>query len=313
MLTDPVEYSGRAVAITGAGQGLGLAYARALAGMGADLVLNDLDPVAAQAAVAEAERQGARAVAVAGDASLAQTAEDMVRAAIERFGRIDAAFANAGFLRDRSFAKMTAADMEAIVGVHLLGAFHLCKAAWQPMRDAGYGRIVLTTSTSALFGNFGQANYDAAKLGVVGLMNALKLEGERHGIRVNAIAPLAASRMSAAAFPPEALERMDPRWVVAVAAHLGSAACASSGMILQAGAGRVTRMRIVEDGEVLLPEACLGSPAAASGALAALAAAPLHPGAFHDAPQATLRALRDRDTMDGVPRLRSTDTCGGDP
>lgn len=282
----------RVALVTGAGQGLGRAYARALAADGFDLVLNDLDPVAVDVAVAEARATGGRVSGFVGDAGVAATADGMVTQALQAFGRVDAVIANAGYLRDRSFAKMTAADFEAMLDIHLRGSFQLCKAAWDPMRRAGFGRIVLTTSTSALFGQFGQANYDAAKLGVVGLMNALKLEGARYDIRVNTLAPLAASRLAETVFPAEALRRMDPRWVAAVAAHLASPECAMSGEILQVGAGRVSRVRLVVDAEVDLSHECLDDSSAAGAALVQLAAQAMPPKVFASAPEAVVHMLR---------------------
>jgi NAD(P)-dependent dehydrogenase (short-subunit alcohol dehydrogenase family) len=284
---------GRVALVTGAGQGLGRAHARMLADAGYALVLNDVDPTTADDVVDEVRALGLRAVAVAGDASLMETAERMVAESLRNFDRVDAVIANAGYLRDRSFKKMGADDFDTMIAIHLRGAFNLCKAAWTPLCAAGHGRIVLTTSTSALFGQFGQANYDAAKLGVVGLMNALKLEGERHGIRVNTVAPLAASRLAETVFPPAALRRMDPRWVAAVAAHLASPECVDNGGIFQVGAGRVTRVRLVVDGETALPEACLTSAAATARTLGELAAQPCIPRTFANAPEAVMYMLRD--------------------
>ncbi len=284
---------GRVALVTGAGQGLGRAHARMLAEAGFALVLNDIDPAAADDVVDEISAMGARAVALAGDASLMETAERMVAESLRNFDRVDAVIANAGYLRDRSFNKMGADDFDAMIAIHLRGAFNLCKAAWAPMRAAGHGRIVLTTSTSALFGQFGQANYDAAKLGVVGLMNALKLEGERHDIRVNTVAPLAASRLAETVFPPEALRRMDPRWVAAVVVYLASPECVDNGGIFQVGAGRLSRVRLVVDGEVSLPGACLTSAAEMAQTLGELAAQPAVPHIFASAPEAVMHMLRD--------------------
>lgn len=288
----------RVALVTGAGQGLGRAHARALTANGFELVLNDLDAVALGDVVEEVTAMGGRALSVTGDASLAATAVDMVTQALQGFGRVDALIANAGYLRDRSFAKMSAADFDAMLDIHLRGSFHLCKAAWEPLRSAGHGRIVLTTSTSALFGQFGQANYDAAKLGVVGLMNALKLEGARYDIRVNTLAPLAASRLAETVFPAEALRRMDPRWVAAVAAHLASSECSMTGEILQVGAGRVSRVRLMVDAEVGLSPECLTAPSAVSAALTQLAEQTTRPDqamppkVFASAPEAVVHMLR---------------------
>jgi NAD(P)-dependent dehydrogenase (short-subunit alcohol dehydrogenase family) len=287
--------SGHSIAITGAAQGLGRTYAETFAACGARLVLADVDGAALAAAAAAVEALGARVVTVVGDAREESAATGLVAAALGEFGRLDALVVNAGYLRDRSFANMSTEEFDDIVAVHLRGAFLACRAAWPTMKVQGFGRIVLTTSTSALFGQFGQANYDAAKLGVVGLMNALKQEGPRYGIHVNTVAPLAATRLSTV-FPPEALALMDPRWVAAVTAHLCSAQCRQSGLILQVGAGRVARMRIAETAATMLDEDVLTEPARAAAAIEHLLAtegsvAHAQVAFFETAPEAVTVAL----------------------
>ena len=247
------ESPGRVAIVTGAGQGLGRAYAEALARRGIAVLVEDAGvgpdgrggEVALAESVAEAiRRKGGRAVACATPVGEAGQGQAIIETAMDAFGRIDILINNAGFLRDRSFAKMSADDSEAIVRVHLLGAMHVTRAAWPLLCAQGHGRIVLTTSSSGLWGAFGQANYDAAKLGLVGFMNALKLEGSRHNVLVNTIAPLAATRLGNDIFPPDALARMHPDWIVALVLWLASDACTISGETIEAGAGRYARVRL---------------------------------------------------------------------
>ena len=265
MSADPIRFDGRCAIVTGAGGGLGRAHALELARRGAAVVVNDLGGAvdgsgggseAAQAVVREIEAAGGRALAngssVADDAGVAR----MVDEALQAFGRIDLLVANAGILRDRSFAKMTLADMQAVVEVHLMGAWKPIHAAWPHMREANYGRVVVTTSSSGLYGNFGQSNYGAAKLGVVGLMNTLRLEGERHDIRVNAVAPVAATRMTEGLGIPDAvMEAITPETVTPGVVRL-LAEDAPNGVILSAGGGVFSLVRIVEtEGAVLRGDA----------------------------------------------------------
>ena len=205
---------GRVAIVTGAGSGLGRAHALALAQQGARVVVNDVagDRVGSpgQAVVEEIRRCGGDAIADGGDVTDAARMEAMAARAIDRWGRIDILVNNAGVLRDRTFAKMSLDDFRWVMEVHLMGAVHCAKAVWEPMRAQGYGRIVMTTSSSGLYGNFGQSNYGAAKMALVGLMQTLALEGERHGIRVNCLAPTAATAMTENLLPPQALARLHP-------------------------------------------------------------------------------------------------------
>ena len=249
MSTPPIEFHDRVVVITGAARGLGLAHARALAARGASLVVNDLsdDAVAEAVATLQDEAQGpaSRVVGVAGDVTDDAVNARLVSTAIERFGRLDVVVANAGFLRDRSFAKMTLAELDEVLAVHLRASASLAHAAWPRLVDGGYGRIVLTTSHAGLFGNFGQANYAAAKMGMVGLVNTLRIEGERHGIRVNALAPVAATDMSRGLFGPmEAL--LVPEHATAALVWLASEACTDSGTVLAAGGGRYAKVMVTQ-------------------------------------------------------------------
>src|SRR5690606_10854913 len=204
---------GRVAMVTGAGGGLGRQHALYLARQGARVVVNDLGQEAADAVAAEITAAGGEALAIAGSV----TDEAAVRAMIDRtmanWGRIDILVNNAGILRDKSFAKMSLDDFRLVVDVHLMGAAICCKAVWEIMREQRYGRIVMTTSSSGLYGNFGQANYGAAKMALVGLMQTLAIEGEKDGIRVNGLAPTAATQMTAGVLPDESLNRLDPALV----------------------------------------------------------------------------------------------------
>jgi NAD(P)-dependent dehydrogenase (short-subunit alcohol dehydrogenase family) len=207
-----ISLEDRVAIITGAGGGLGRAHALLLAGRGARVVVNDLGP-AAEAVVAEIIAAGGQARAALGSVTDADFVGHMVGDTIDAWGRVDILVNNAGILRDKSFAKMDLEDFRRVVDVHLLGAAHCTKAVWEPMRAQGFGRIVMTTSSSGLYGNFGQANYGAAKMGLVGLMQTLAIEGERHGIRVNCLAPTAATQMLEGILPDEQLAMLRPELV----------------------------------------------------------------------------------------------------
>ncbi len=215
-----IRFDGKVAIVTGAGGGLGRQHALELARRGAKVVVNDLGgsvdgsgggSEAANKVVEEIKALGGEAIAngssVTDDAGVAL----MVKHAMDAWGRIDILIANAGVLRDKSFSKMEIADFEFVLDVHLLGTVKPAKAVWEIMKEQNYGRIVCTTSSSGLYGNFGQTNYGAAKLGIIGFMNTLKLEGQKNNIHVNAIAPVAATRMTENLMPPEILERLKPR------------------------------------------------------------------------------------------------------
>lgn len=231
-----IDLSGRVAIVTGAGRGLGRAHARLLAQRGAAVLVNDLDAPQAEAVAGEIVAAGGQARAVPGSAADPAQVQALVDAALAAWGRVDIAVANAGLLRDRSFGNLGEDDIRAVLEVHLLGGFHLCKAVWAPMRAQQYGRIVLTTSSSGLYGNFGQANYAAAKMGLVGLMQTLALEGEKYGIRVNCLAPTGATRMLEGILPPEQLALLDPEQVSPALLALVAEA-APTRAILCAGAG----------------------------------------------------------------------------
>ncbi len=260
-MTD-IRFDGRVAVVTGAGRGLGREYARALAQRGAKVVVNDFGGArdgtapsseAAAAVVQEIRQAGGESFAHGTSVTDEAGVADMVAQTLERWGRVDVLIANAGVLRDKSFAKMTVEDFRFVLDVHLMGTVIPAKAVWETMRSQGYGRIVVTTSSSGLYGNFGQANYGAAKLGLVGLMNTLKLEGAKTDIRVNAVCPVAGTRMTEDVIPAPMLEMLHPREVAPGVLWLASDE-APSGMILSAGAGVFAQARIVETQGAFLDE-----------------------------------------------------------
>ena len=204
---------GRVAIVTGAGGGLGRAHALYLASQGAKVVVNDLTQESADRVAAEILAQGGEAVGVAASVTDEGAVGAMVARAMDRFGRIDILISNAGILRDKSFAKMSLDDFRLVVDVHLMGAAVCAKAVWALMREQGYGRIVMTTSSSGLYGNFGQANYGAAKMALVGLMQTLAIEGEKYNVRVNCLAPTAATGMTEGVLSAESLRLLDPALV----------------------------------------------------------------------------------------------------
>jgi NAD(P)-dependent dehydrogenase (short-subunit alcohol dehydrogenase family) len=257
-----IRFDGQVAIVTGSGGGLGRQHALELARRGAKVVVNDLGGSvdgsgggsdAANQVVEEIRAFGGEAIAngssVTDDAGVAL----MVKQAMDAWGRIDILVANAGILRDKTFAKMEIGDFQVVLDVHLLGTVKSAKAVWEIMRQQNYGRIVVTTSSSGLYGNFGQSNYGAAKLGIVGLMNTLKLEGQKNNIHVNAIAPVAATRMTENLMPPEVMDRLKPEYVTPGVVFLCSDE-APTGAILSAGAGVFAVARIVETEGVYLGE-----------------------------------------------------------
>jgi NAD(P)-dependent dehydrogenase (short-subunit alcohol dehydrogenase family) len=258
-----IRFDGRVAIVTGAGNGLGRAHALGLAARGAKVVVNDFGGArdgtggslsAAEAVVEEIRAAGGTAMADAADVSNFEQVTAMVEKATAEWGSVDLLCANAGILRDKSFAKMELADFAKVIDVHLNGTFYCCKAVWDGMRARNYGRIVLTTSSSGLFGNFGQANYGAAKLGIVGLMNVLAQEGRKTDIRINTISPTAATRMTEELLPAQALELMKPESITpAVLYLLGENAPTRT--IIGAGAGSFAVVKILESEGINLPEA----------------------------------------------------------
>jgi len=250
-----IEFDGRVAIVTGAGGGLGRSHALLLADRGAKVVVNDLggardgtgtDASMADQVVAEIEAAGGEAVANHDGVQTWEGGQAIVQTALDTFGRIDIVVNNAGILRDASFAKLTEEQLLPVVQVHLLGGFHVTRAAWGPMREQGYGRVISTTSGSGLYGNFGQSNYSAAKLGMVGLTRTLAIEGAKYGITANAIAPVAKSRMTEDLMPAEMLDRLEPEYVSPVVAYLASESCTDTGRIFSVGGGYVARVALLE-------------------------------------------------------------------
>lgn len=255
-----IRFDGKVVIVTGAGGGLGRQHALDFARRGAKVVVNDLggsvdgtggNSAAADAVVAEIKAAGGEAIAngasVTDDAGVAH----LVKQTMDTWGRIDVLIANAGILRDKSFSKMELKDFDAVMAVHLMGTVKPVKAMWEIMKTQKYGRIVVTTSSTGLYGNFGQTNYGAAKLSLVGFMNTLKLEGQKDNIKVNAISPVAATRMTEALFPPEALKVFAPEYVTPAVVFLASEE-APTGVIVTAGAGTFSKAEIIESAGVYL-------------------------------------------------------------
>ncbi len=249
-----IRFDDRVAVVTGAGAGLGRVYALELAARGCKVVVNDLGGAAdgrgdsknaADAVVEEIRQAGGEAVASYDSVATPEGGEAIINAALSAFGRIDIVINNAGILRDRSFVKLGPEDWKAVLDVHLAGAYHVTRPAFAKMREQGYGRIVFTTSAAGLFGNFGQTNYSAAKLGLVGLMNSLKLEGLKYDIKVNTVAPIARTRLTEDILPPDLLERMRPEFVAPLVLYLCSKECPVTGSIYNAGMGYYNRSSIL--------------------------------------------------------------------
>lgn len=231
-----LQFHQRVAIITGAGGGLGRQHALALAQRGAKVAVNDLSPEAVNQVVAEILEAGGEAMAIAGSVTDNTRVTEMVQQVQEAWGRVDILVNNAGILRDKSFSKMELDDFRLVLDVHLMGAVYLTKAVWPLMIAQKYGRIVMTTSSSGLFGNFGQSNYGAAKMALVGLMQTLSIEGAKNDIRVNCLAPTAATQMTEGIMPPQMLEMLKPDSVVPALLVLAHES-APSRTILCAGAG----------------------------------------------------------------------------
>jgi NAD(P)-dependent dehydrogenase (short-subunit alcohol dehydrogenase family) len=269
-----IRFDGRTAIVTGAGAGLGRSHALGLAMRGANVVVNDLgvstdgsaqSSDAAQAVVHEITDRGGKAIANGANVADFTQVQDMVNSAIQEFGSIDILVNNAGILRDKSFAKMELDNFRLVVDVHLMGSVNCTKAVWNHMVDQGYGRIVMTTSTSGMYGNFGQSNYGAAKAGVFGLMNVLAQEGATKNIRVNTLAPTAATRMTEELLTQDVLELLEPETITPGLLMLVSED-APTKMVLGAGAGCFTETRIVETAGVSL----VGDDLSPEGVAAAL-------------------------------------------
>jgi len=249
-----ISFEGQVAIVTGAGNGLGRSHALALAERGAKVVVNDLGGArdgsgassdAAQEVVRLIKSKGGEAFAHGANVANFDEVQDMVKQTMEKWGRVDTLINNAGILRDKSFSKMDLADFKLVMDVHLMGSVNCSKAVWDIMREQNYGRIVMTTSSSGMYGNFGQTNYGAAKMAVLGFMNTLVIEGAKNNIHVNALAPTAATRMTEDILPAEVLGMLTPEAVTAGALTL----ChkdAPTRYILCAGAGGYASTRLFE-------------------------------------------------------------------
>ena len=258
-----IRFDGRVAIVTGAGNGLGKSHALDLARRGAKVVVNDLGGArdgtgaslsAAETVVEEIKAAGGEAIADGADVTNEDQVNAMVETAIATFGKVDILVNNAGILRDKTFAKMELDDFRLVVNVHLIGSANCTKAVWGHMRENAYGRIVMTASSSGIYGNFGQSNYGAAKMGLVGFMNTLALEGEKYNVRVNAVAPVAYTRMTEdLGFPEDAAKMLTPEAVTPGVVWLVSED-APNKTVLEAGAGVYARTVIQQtDGVFLKP------------------------------------------------------------
>jgi NAD(P)-dependent dehydrogenase (short-subunit alcohol dehydrogenase family) len=260
-MTD-MRFDGRVVIITGAGGGLGRAHALELARRGAHILVNDLGGAvdgsgsstsAAQRVVDEITELGGKAAANQDSVATAEGGEAIVAAALSAFGRVDVLVNNAGILRDKAFHKMDSNMIDSVIDVHLKGAFYVTAPAFRLMREQGYGRIINTTSASGLFGNFGQANYGAAKAGLAGLTRVLSIEGASRGVKVNAIAPIAATRMTEDILG-ELAAKVSPETVSPLVAYLAHEECSVTGHIYSVAGGRIARIFVAETHGIVLPE-----------------------------------------------------------
>ena len=250
-----ISFEGQVAIVTGAGGGLGRSHALELARRGAKVVVNDLGGAmdgtggssdAAEVVVSEIKALGGEAISNGGSVSDRTGAKSMVEDAMNTWGRVDILINNAGILRDKSFSKIELDDFQVVVDVHLMGAVYCTHAVWNIMREQNYGRILMTTSPTGLYGNFGQTNYGAAKLAQVGFMNSLKIEGAKNNIHTNTIAPIAATRMTESLIPEEVQSKLAPESVTPAALFLVSED-APNGVIMQAEGGRFSVASIVEN------------------------------------------------------------------
>ncbi len=258
-----IRYDNRVAIVTGAGNGIGKSHAIELAKRGAKVVVNDLGGSrdgsggslsAAETVVQEIKAAGGEAMANGANVAKFGEVQAMIEDAKKKWGRVDILVNNAGILRDKTFAKMELEDFRTVLEVHLMGSVHCCKAAWETMREQNYGRIVLTSSSSGLYGNFGQANYGAAKAAMVGLMNVLHHEGQKFNIKVNTLSPTAATRMTEELLPPNVLQLMQPEAITPAVLYMVSDD-APSRTIMGAGAGVYAVVRVVEtQGVYLAPD-----------------------------------------------------------
>jgi 3-hydroxyacyl-CoA dehydrogenase/3a,7a,12a-trihydroxy-5b-cholest-24-enoyl-CoA hydratase len=266
-MTDQLRFDGKVVLITGAGNGLGRSYALLFGARGAKVLVNDLgggrhgDGKSSEAANAVVDEIRALGGEAAANFDSVEEGGAIVKAAVDRFGTVDILINNAGILRDTSFHKMSQADWDRILGVHLNGSFGVTRAAWPILREKGYGRVIFTSSGAGIYGNFGQANYSAAKLGLYGLANTLAIEGRPKGIHVNTVAPIAGSRLTETILSPQQVAALKPEYVTPLVAWLCHASCTETGGLFEVGAGYCAKLRwertrghVFGDAEVLRPE-----------------------------------------------------------
>ena len=250
-----ISFEGQVALVTGAGAGLGRAYALDLAKRGAKVVVNDLggdpfgegeDAAPARKVCEEIEALGGEAIPNFDSVSDYEGGFNMVKAAMDKWGRLDVVICNAGILRDMAFHNMGEADWDAIFNVHIRGSFTVLRAAWPVFRQQSYGRVILTASSSGIWGQFGQANYGAAKTSMLGFMNVLKQEGLKYNVNVNTIAPVAGTRLTATVMPKEMVEKLSPEHVSAAVTYLVSNECTDSGLVIEAGGGSYSRAMMVK-------------------------------------------------------------------
>ncbi|MCP4022335.1 MAG: SDR family oxidoreductase [Desulfobacteraceae bacterium] len=251
---DKINYDGKVAIVTGGGQGIGRMYALELAGRGAKVVVNDLgvardgtgtDTSAADKVVDEIISAGGKAVANYDSVATMDGGKNIVKTAMDTYDKVDILINNAGIIRDKSFMKMTEEEWDSVVNVHLKGAFCVTQPAVKVMKENNYGRIVFTASTSGLYGNFGQTNYGAAKMGLIGIMNSLKLEVSKYNIKINTVAPTAWSRMTADVFPPEFEAKLNAQFNEPMVLYLCAEENTASGHVFTMGAGWYGRTAIV--------------------------------------------------------------------
>lgn len=249
----------RVIVVTGAGGGLGREYALTLAREGASVVVNDLGGARdgtgaghnmADEVVKEIKDAGGRAFANYDSVAEPEGAANIIKTAVDEFGKVDGVVSNAGILRDGTFHKMEFGNWDAVLKVHLYGGYNVIRAAWPHFRENGFGRVVVATSTSGLFGNFGQANYGAAKLGLVGLINTLAQEGAKYNIKANAVAPIAATRMTQDILPPEVFEKLTPEYVAPVIGYLCTEELPDTASVFIVGGGKVQRVALFQNSGV---------------------------------------------------------------
>ncbi len=262
-MKDKINLENKVVVITGAGAGLGRIYALEFAKRGAKIVVNDLggqrdglgeSKTPSESVVAEIKALGAEAISNYDNVATKEGGESIIKTAVDTFGRIDILINNAGILRDKSFTKMEKDNWDAVLDVHLNGAYNVTKPAFEIMKENGFGRIIMTTSAAGLYGNFGQTNYSAAKLGLVGFMNTLKIEGLKYNINVNTIAPIAASRLTEDILPQEMLDKMKPDFIAPLVLYLASENCKETGQIFNAGMGFYNRAAVVTGPSIQIGE-----------------------------------------------------------